>query len=234
MTRSPRETVDRVPSGIAGLDELIEGGFPRGNLIVLSGPPGAGKTIFGFQFLYEGIRRGETGMFVTFLEDKKSFYSNFEHIGFDLKEMDDTGRFNFMSLLTTKEAGVSGSLKTMVSEIAKHKVTLLVIDSFTAMKEAFKDTIEARIILNTILGKMVRMMGCTTLLIVEKAPGSERAGLGMEEFVADGVINLESFMDRLEMRRRVLISKMRGTNHSLRYQGVVVGNKGMRLTPIVG
>lgn len=226
--------MDRVSSGIAGLDELIEGGFPRGNLIVLSGPPGAGKTIFGFQFLYEGIRRGETGMFVTFLEDKKSFYSNFEHIGFDLKELDDTGRFNFMSLLTTKEAGVSGSLKTMVAEIAKHNVTLLVIDSFTAMREAFRDTIEARIILNTILGKMVRMMGCTTLLIVEKAPGNERAGLGMEEFVADGVINLESFMDRLEMRRRVLISKMRGTNHSLRYQGVVVGNKGMRLTPIVG
>jgi circadian clock protein KaiC len=226
--------VERVSSGIAGLNELIEGGFPRGNLIVLSGPPGAGKTIFGFQFLYEGIRRGETGMFVTFLEDKKSFYSNFEHMGFDLQEIDDTGRFNFMSLLTTKEAGVSGSLKIMVSEIAKHKVTLLVIDSFTAMREAFKDTIEARIILNTILGKMVRVMGCTTLLIVEKAPGSERASLGMEEFVADGVINLESFMDRLEMRRRILISKMRGTNHSLRYQGVVVGNKGMRLTPIVG
>jgi circadian clock protein KaiC len=226
--------VDRVPSGIAGLDELIEGGFPRGNLIVLSGPPGAGKTIFGFQFLYEGIRRGETGMFVTFLEDKKSFYSNFEHIGFDLKEMDETGRFKFMSLLTTKEVGVSGSLKTMIGEIAKNNVTLLVIDSFTAMREAFKDTIEARIILNTILGKMVRMMGCTTLLIVEKASGSEKAGLGMEEFVADGVINLESFMDRLEMRRRILVSKMRGTNHSLRYQGVVVGNKGMRLTPIVG
>jgi len=226
--------MERVSSGIAGLDELIEGGFPRGNLIVLSGPPGAGKTIFGFQFLYEGVMRGETAMFVTFLEDKKSFYSNFEHLGFDTDELDKTGRFNFVSFLTTKESGLSESLKSMVNEIAKRKVTILVIDSFTAMREAFKDAIEARIILNTILGKMVRVMGCTTLLIIEKSPGNERESVGMEEFVADGVINLESFMDRLEMRRRVLISKMRGTHHSLKYQGVVVGTKGMRLTPMVG
>jgi circadian clock protein KaiC len=226
--------VDRVSSGIAGLDELIEGGFPRGNLIVVSGPPGSGKTIFGFQFLYEGIMRGETGMFVTFLEDRKSFYSNFEHLGFDTDALDRTGRFDFVSFLTTKEFGLSGSLKTMVDQIAKRKVTLLVIDSFTAMREALKDAIEARIILNTVLGKMVRVMGCTTLLIVERPTAGERSVLGMEEFVADGVINLESFMDRMEIRRRVLISKMRGTQHSLKYQGVVVGDKGMRLTPMVG
>jgi KaiC/GvpD/RAD55 family RecA-like ATPase len=216
------------------MDELIEGGFPRGNLIILSGPPGSGKTIFGFEFLYAGVKRGETVMFVTLLEDKKSFYTNFEHLGFDVEELEETGRFNFVNLLTTKEAGIAEALKSIVSEIARRKVTLLVIDSFTAMRDAFKDTIEARIILNTILGKMVRLMGCTTLLIVERSHFGEGAGVGMEEFVADGVINLESFMDRLEMRRRLLISKMRGTGHSRKYHGVVIGEKGMRLTPMVG
>jgi KaiC/GvpD/RAD55 family RecA-like ATPase len=216
------------------MDELIEGGFPRGNLIILSGPPGSGKTIFGFQFLHAGVKRGETVMFVTLLEDKKSFYTNFEHLGFDVEELEGTGRFNFVNLLTTKEAGTAEALKSIVGEIAERKVKLLVIDSFTAMRDAFNDAIEARIILNTILGKMVRVMGCTTLLIVERSHSGEGAGVGMEEFVADGVVNLESFMDRLEMRRRLLISKMRGTNHSRKYQGVVIGEKGIRLTPMVG
>jgi KaiC/GvpD/RAD55 family RecA-like ATPase len=226
--------VERVPTGVSGFDQLIEGGFPRGNLIILSGPPGSGKTIFGFQFLYEGVRRGENVMFVTFLEDKDSFYSNFQHLGFDLEELEKTRRFNLMSLLTTKEGGVSDSLNMVLREISERKITLLVVDSFTAMRDSFKDPMEARIILNTILGKMVRLLGCTTLLIVEKPAVGADHGSNMEEFVADGVVNLESFMDRLEMRRRVLVSKMRGTNHSLKYQGVVVGNRGMRITPIVG
>jgi circadian clock protein KaiC len=226
--------VDRVSSGVGGLDELIEGGFPKGNLILVSGPPGSGKTIFGFQFLYEGIaKRNEVGMMVTFLETKESFYSNFRNLGFDLKSLEETGHFNFMSLVTTKEEGVSDSLNSVLTEITDSKVTLLVIDSFTAMKDAFRDPIEARIVLNTVLGKMVRLLGCTTILIDER-PLDQKVGSGMEAFVADGVINLESFLDRNEIRRRILISKMRGTNHSMKYQGVVIGQNGIRLTPIVG
>lgn len=226
--------MDRVSSGVRGLDELIEGGFPKGNLILVSGPPGSGKTIFGFQFLYEGILgRGESGMMVTFLETKESFFSNFRHLGFDVEGLDKTGRFHLLSLVTTKDEGVSKSLAEVLKAISQEKVTLLVIDSFTAMRDAFKDPVEARIVLNTVLGKMVRLLGCTTLLIDERAPDEKTSGR-MEAFVADGVINLESFMDRMELRRRVLISKMRGTNHSLKYQGVVIGERGIRLTPIVG
>ncbi|MDG6925397.1 MAG: hypothetical protein JRN09_02465 [Nitrososphaerota archaeon] len=122
----------------------------------------------------------------------------------------------------------------VLKQISDLKITLLVIDSFTAMRDAFKEPMEARIVLNTILGKVVRLLGCTTLLIVEKPARGSDHGSSMEEFVADGVVNLESFMDRMEMRRRVLVSKMRGTDHNLKYQGVVLGEKGMRVTPIVG
>lgn len=138
-----------------------------------------------------------------------------------------------MSLVTTKEEGVSDSLHSILKEITDAQVTLLVIDSFTAMKDAFRDPIEARIVLNTVLGKMVRLLGSTTILIDEQPP-NHQVGSGMEAFVADGVINLESFVDRTEIRRRILISKMRGTNHSMKYQGVVIGQNGIRLTPIVG
>ncbi|MDA4118729.1 MAG: AAA family ATPase [Thaumarchaeota archaeon] len=226
--------MNRVVTGVAGLDDLVEGGFPRGNLIVVSGPPGSGKTIFTFQFLYEGIlKHGEVGLYVSFLENKSSFYSNFEHLGFDVDALDKSGRFNFMSLLTTKEEAVADSLKLVINEIMSKKVTLLVVDSFTAMRDAFHQAIDARIILNSILGKMVRHLGCTTLLIVEKSR-EERIGLGMEEFVSDGIVNLESFIDNQEIRRRLLITKMRGTNHTLKYQNVFIGAEGIRVAPLIG
>jgi KaiC/GvpD/RAD55 family RecA-like ATPase len=213
------------------MDELVEGGYPRGNLIVLSGPPGSGKTIFGFQFLYDGIlRRGEVGLYVSFLETKESFFSNFEHLGFDLDDLKKTGRFNLMSFVTTMEQGMTDSIGQVINEISHRKVTILVIDSFTAIKASMAKPIEARIFLNTILGKMSRLLGSTTLLIVEKM-GNER-GPGMEEFVADGVINLEAVVDGLEIRRRVLIPKMRGTSHSLKYHTMVIGKNGLLITGV--
>ena len=98
------------------MDELVEGGYPRGNLIVLSGPPGSGKTIFGFQFLYDGIlERGEVGLYVSFLETKESFFSNFEHLGFDLDSLVKTGRFNLMSFVTTLEQGMTDSIGQVIN-----------------------------------------------------------------------------------------------------------------------
>ena len=224
--------MSRVSTGIPGMDELVEGGYPRGNLIVLSGPPGSGKTIFGFQFLYDGIlKRGEVGLYVSFLETKESFFSNFEHLGFDLDDLKKTDRFALMSFVTTLEQGMTDSIGQVINEISRRKATILVIDSFTAIKASITKPIEARIFLNTILGKMTRLLGCTTLLIVEKM-GNERGGPGMEEFVADGVVNLEAIVDGLEIRRRLLIPKMRGTSHSLRYQNMVIGRNGLLITGV--
>ena len=56
---------ERVATGIAGLDALIEGGFPKGRSILVTGEPGTGKTIFALQFLAEGLARGEKGIYVA-------------------------------------------------------------------------------------------------------------------------------------------------------------------------
>jgi circadian clock protein KaiC len=61
-------TVDRVPTGIAGLDQLLQGGLPRGRLYLIEGEPGAGKTTLAMQFLIEGRRIGERGLYVTLSE----------------------------------------------------------------------------------------------------------------------------------------------------------------------
>src|SRR5918996_3631931 len=56
---------ERVPSGVSGLDRLMEGGFPKGRSILITGEPGTGKTIFALQYLLEGLRLGEQGIYVA-------------------------------------------------------------------------------------------------------------------------------------------------------------------------
>jgi len=106
----------------------------------------------------------------------------------------------------------------------------LVIDSFSAMAQAFKEPIEARSILHNILGKLVRQLGCTTLLIVEVPMGSERLGISIEEFVADGVIVLKKDYHNDMLIREIEIEKMRGTRFE-RQKFLFTMHKGFRVFP---
>jgi len=203
---------DRVPSGIDGLDSLIDGGLPKGSLILLAGNPGTGKTVFGMQFLCRGAQDyGENGIYVSFAESEDTLSHNMSKLfGYDLKTV-EKGKVKVLDFTTVTEKGLSTILEMILKEITALKVKRLVIDSFSAMAQAFKEPIEARIILHNILGKMVRQLGCTTILIVEVPKGSEKIGVSIEEFVADGVIVLRR--DNLEGRliREIQIEKLRGT-----------------------
>jgi circadian clock protein KaiC len=152
---------------------------------------------------------------------------------FDLTKLEEEKRFRFMNLSTVKEEGIPEILSTIIDEVSSNKVSRLVIDSFTAMAQAFREPIDARVVVYTLLDKIVRQLGCTTLLIVETPIGEQKIGMGVEEFVADGIIILESFVDHLEIKRRALIRKMRGTNQSLKYHNIVISKDGIRLTPMV-
>jgi circadian clock protein KaiC len=202
----------RVPSGINGLDEIINGGFPRGSLIMLAGNPGVGKTIFSAQFLYDGIANyGENGVYVSFAESRESFLKNMRGLGFDFERLEKAGRFRFLDLLTMKEEAAPAILETMLREVGDAGAKRLVIDSFSALAQSFKETREVRVLLHTILSRITRFLGCTTLIIVESPYGEAKIGFGMEEFVADGIIVLRR--SRLDGRilRELEIFKMRGT-----------------------
>jgi len=203
---------DRVPSGIDGLDSLIDGGFPKGSLILLAGNPGTGKTVFGVQFLCKGAKDyGENGIYVSFAESEDTLFHNMSKLfGYDLKTVED-GKVKVLDFTTVTEKGLSTILEMILEEVTALKAKRLVIDSFSAMAQAFKEPIEARIILHNILGKIVRQLGCTIILIVEVPTGSEKIGVSIEEFVADGVIVLRR--DNLEGRliREIEIEKLRGT-----------------------
>lgn len=205
---------DRVPTGIEGLDSLIEGGFPRGSLVLLAGNPGTGKTIFSMQFLYKGAKNyGENGIYVSFAENEDTIIHNISRLfGRDLRKKEEgNGKVKILDFTTVTEKGISTVLEMILEEVTASKAKRLVIDSFSAMAQAFKEPIETRIILHNILGKIVRQLGCTTILIVEVPTGSEKIGISIEEFVADGVIVLRKDNHDGRLIREIEIEKLRGT-----------------------
>ena len=80
--------IERVKSGIPGFDKLVDGGIPRSNLVVLSGDPGSGKTIFSIEFLYKGAKEmDEPGVFVSLEESKEDIIQTASICGWDLQEL---------------------------------------------------------------------------------------------------------------------------------------------------
>ena len=224
----------RVPTGIKGLDDMIEGGFPRGSTILLAGSPGSGKTIASGQFLHYGASTlGECGAYISFVERESVFLKNMRRFGLEFEQLKGDGKFKFLDLMATRSEAFSvDTLNFALKEVQSMKAQRLVLDSFTAMSSAFDKKVEARIVLH-LLEIVMRELGCTTLLVVEVPTGHRYLGLGFEEFIADGLILFETFREKLGMRKRAIVSKMRGTNHSQNYCNIVISNQGLSLVPYV-
>jgi len=167
--------LSRVSTGVSGLDEVIGGGCPLGSLIILAGNPGTGKTIFSATFLYNGIvNYSEKGVYVSFAENGETFLSNMLSLGFNFEELEKRNMFRFLDLVTAREEAAPAIMETVLREVSEFGAKRLVIDSFSAMAQAFKDTHETRILLHTILSRATRLLGCTTILVVEVPYGENR------------------------------------------------------------
>ncbi len=202
----------RVSTGIDGLDEVTEGGFPEGSLILLAGNPGTGKTVFSSQFLAKGAMLNEPALYASFAESKETLVKNLSrHLHYDFGELDSEGKLKILDFTAVKEEAVSIILKEILAETQAMNAKRLVIDSFSAMAQAFKETTDVRIVVHTVLSKIVRQMGCTTIMIEEIPIGESRIGWGVEEFVADGVIKLEAKQLDGRPLRDLDIIKLRGT-----------------------
>ena len=198
--------IKRVSTGNADLDELLSGGVPRGSLILVAGNPGTGKTIFTAGFLYDGARnKGESGIYISFSEGKRSFYEEMKTVGLDFESIEKEGRFHFLEMFSATREGMGRLTSDIVEAIKKFEAKRLVIDDLV-MAQATGGHYEGRQILHTVLSKVVRNLGCTTLIIVEQPSGDLRLGDVSEEFVADGVLNL-----KMTIPRELEIRKMRGT-----------------------
>lgn len=223
--------MERIKTGVEGLDELIGGGVIKGEVILLAGTTGSGKTIFSTQFIYNGAAQyGEKGVYATFEEDEASLKRNMEKLGMDLERLEREGKIKVIGLQAMKDAGLNANLDFILKTVREIKAERLVIDSLTAFLIGTGEKFEYRTLMH-LFYKILKKMSCTTMMTCSVPAGSDRLGLGIEEFIADSVIVLENVIVDTELKTRFLIRKMRGTSHSRKYHDVIIGEKGLKIVP---
>jgi circadian clock protein KaiC len=239
--------LERAKSGIQGLDELIESGFPKGFCYAIVGGPGAGKTIFGCQFLYSGINESnENGIYVTLEEPPHSIANNMTQFGWNLYEQENKGKLSLIDYSPTgnsknenkiksglylEEFSVDGLLGAIAEAKRKINAKRCVIDSIRALSLQYRDEFETR---QQIL-KLVRSlteMGLTTILldeISEEKADSQR--FGILDFLAQGVIYLHTYRMRDELIRAIEVRKMRGTKITNKLCPYIIKETGILVFP---
>jgi circadian clock protein KaiC len=222
--------IERISTGIPVLDKLIEGGIPSGFTVLVAGNPGTGKTILTSHFLYDGLLKGESALYVSFSESKIQFYQNFERFGMKFQDFEGENKFAYLDFASVTKEGITDALEEVLNVSRNIGARRVVIDSFSAILLAFENTNEARIALHVVLGKMLRSEGITNMLITEIPIGSNNIGSGMEEFVADGIIQLEHGNTNA-IPATVKVIKMRTTSINRESHVSIIGKKGMVVYP---
>ncbi|MEM2088389.1 MAG: ATPase domain-containing protein [Thermoproteota archaeon] len=208
---------NRVPFGIAELDNLIEGGLPAGGLIIVAGNAGAGKTILSAQFIYNGaVLYKEKGVYVCLSESRQHFKDNMLGLGWDFAKLEEKNLVKIVELPTVAKIRVEDMTDLIVEEAKRFKAQRIVVDSISALNLALGSKAEVRAVVN-LLTRMLKNIGCTALMITESPWGSKGIGMGIEEFIADGIIIMESIVVGNRLDRRLMILKMRATSHDTRY-----------------
>jgi circadian clock protein KaiC len=226
--------LERISTGVPGLDSLIEGGIPKGSTLMVVGNSGSGKTILCSHFLYEGLTaKEEKGLYISFSESKAQFYANIKTLGMDFDKFERQTKFAFLDFASLTKDGIQDALEEILATIRTINPKRVILDSFSAISLAFEHQSEARTTIHVLLGKILRSEGITSILVMEIPYGKENMGSGIEESVVDGIIQLDHREDNvLPIILRVF--KMRGTLINREPHACTISKNGMILYPKQG
>jgi len=235
--------VKRVKTGIPGMDEILNGGFPKRNVVLLAGGPGTGKTIFGMQYLWAGISQyDEPGIYVALEEHPVQVRINMEQFGWDVRQYEENGKFAIVDGFT---AGIGEAAKREKYVVRAPDDVQALVD---VIRAAIRDIGAERVVVdsvttlyltkpvvarNTVLQikKVLSGMGCTAILVSQVSVTDRGFGGPGVEHAADGIIRLDLEEIKGELQRSLIVWKMRGTAHSMRRHPFEITNNGIRVFP---
>ncbi len=218
------------PSGIPGLDELMNGGAKRGEATVVTGPSGVGKTIFGLRWLAEGREHGERGMYVTFQDTADQLVTMAANFGWNLAAARASGTAA-ISYVPMGDLDLDVLATAVRAELSYHPTSRVVIDSLSELALAARESERFPAYMRSLVG-LVRAAGSSLLVTSETAahglPDSSLEGL---LFLFDNVIDLRYIEMGSQIGRAVHIAKMRNSPHLMTLNSVTITDHGMVVGP---
>ena len=238
MPLKPKDQFPKTPTGIAGLDEITNGGFPKGRPVLVCGNPGCGKTLMAAQFIVKGITQyNEPGVFMSFEESSMDLSMNVKSLGFDLErlkkenklrvdfvriernEIEETGEYDLEALFIR--------LNHAIDSIGARRVVLDTIESIFA---GFENHAALRSEIRRLF-HWLKEKGVTAIITGERGEKT-LTRQGLEEYVSDCVILLDFRVTDQIATRRLRIIKYRGSTHGTNEYPFLIDEDGISVIPI--
>jgi len=237
-TRNSKDALPKAPTGIQGLDEIMQGGLPRGRTSLVCGSAGCGKTLLAMEFIVRGATRyGEPGVFMAFEETGQELATNVASLGFDVprlvaqkkilidyvkverSEIEETGEYDLEGLFVR--------LNHAIDRIGAKRVVLDTVESLFA-------GLPNQAILRSELRRLFRWLkdkGVTAIITGERGEGSLTRH-GLEEYVSDCVLLLDHRVTGQVSTRRLRVVKYRGSSHGSNEYPFLIDRQGFSVLPI--
>ena len=243
--------MDRTETGIKGFDELLGGGLPKGKCILIVGGPGSGKTIFAMQYLVNGARKEERGLYITLDEKPDHVKTEMASFGWDIDKLEREGKILLLDATPLRkpkrpmsevesyeyELGVSlpelnlqSLIRTVRKIVEEEAIQRIAVDPITSMVLRYHELPKRRRAVLLFFDALVNTE-CTSVVTSELRTGALDRGFAVEEFLSQGVILLHTMVHEGNVIKAVQIEKMRGIHHDTQLRPYQIGRDGIEVFP---
>jgi KaiC/GvpD/RAD55 family RecA-like ATPase len=225
--KKEEKNMKRVNTGIEGLDELIEGGFPNGSTIVVTGTAGSGKSIFGMQYLVGGLKNDEECLYINIEQTVDAIVDQAIQFGWDFNKWESEGKLKILSI-SPQQFLDTKPLQDIKKHILENNYDRVVVDSLTSLLYApytmssilniAEKGLGPRALIEMMRAEVIAFIdflqthGKTTVIVSQKIEGLPGNTYDMtSEFKADGLLLLDSAVIGNNLKRNIQVKKLRKT-----------------------
>lgn len=231
------DDVERIRTGVPGLDSLLEGGFPHPSTVLVTGESGSGKTIFGLQYIYNGIQEyNEPGVYLRVQGYGTDLEWSSSKFGLNLGKLQEEEKLIITSYEVPKfeqfqassvQRNIVKKLSRIIESVGAKRV---VIDSVSPFGYLSSSIAKYRTLLYEV-SRELKELDCTTILISEKPDSDKLTHFNVEPYVSDGLIELKKGAEERRRRRSMSIHKMVATRSPLQEISFNLSDDGFKLLP---
>lgn len=224
--------IDYVSTGVPGADAILNGGIYPGSAVLVSGPPGSGKSIFGMQFVYSGARdHGEGGLILAIEETDRSLSEYAATIGLEAWDgLVEKGAITMMTDDYFARTDLPGSLEGIMELLGRTEARRMVIDPMNLFKYYFPQDVDRRRYLLKFI-RILKKRGITSLIISEAMEVFPNMPLTEEMYMTDGNISLFLSRSGNNVERCFWVTKMRRQAFSMKIVPMGIGRGGIEVFP---